>query len=496
MHHFVEFDAINTETQIVERQFFGTTGRMSKPGEFEEPVYHAPHVDEALTFLRSMYNGSVIGGASVPGYGQITLFNTDGRLDYLKNMGVGLRNVTVKIGSDRWAYDELETQFSGVMERLYFAENKVIIEVKDYQRLLDKDLPLPKYMGTGAMEGGIELTGQYKPLLFGFCYDIEPVYLGVINGLHTYQYHHGKSAAYDGSQAVFDGGNEYVYTSGNPTGSQWTMDETQSLIKVAQLPAQILTANMKGDAITGGNVDGYVSSVPQCMQRLLETLTDITLLDQASIDALHTLQPAEVGVFRRDGATALDILDSLANNIGAYWGFNRSAEFECGRFDAVPDDATSDVWLTKAEIFDIEKVEFQDPVFNIALGYQRRWTEVTNILPSASQDKKDFLATEFRTIEREDADNKVIWPNSDPFIRNTNLINEIEANDEAARLQTLLGTQRDLFRIRARHIPELTDLNQLVGIKYHRFDLEAGKIGRVIQISDESKSLAELLVWL
>lgn len=490
-HYLVEFETIVPNTKEIKQEYFGTTGRMSKPGEFAEPTYHKPNVASPLTFTRSMFSGSVIGGASIPAFGSIVLYNNDGSLDYLRDRGVGLRPIKVKLGGTDFAYGDYQTQFSGVMENMKSPENRVVINIKDFQRVLEQELPIPKYEGKGGLSGNVELTGIRKPCLYGFCYHIEPVYLGVIDGLHTYQYHYGESAVYDDSMMVFDGGNPYTYTSGKPTGSEWTLDEKNSLIKVAQLPTKTLTANLKGDA-----KGGYVDSVANIILRVLKELTSITDIDLSTFEYLNGIQPAEVGVFRKDSATAIDLFDSLVNNIGGYWGFNRSAFFEVGRFDVIPENATSDVSLTPAEIIDIENVDYPDPIFELELGYAKRWVGSTSLVEAASQAVVDFMGREFRTKSEKDEDTKLIYPNSAPFKRNTNLIKESDADKEAKRLFALLSGFHQVFRVTARSIPALTDLGRLVNLKYPRFGLDKGKVARVIQITDLTDTdLHEVYVW-
>ncbi|KPF84460.1 hypothetical protein IP70_15630 [alpha proteobacterium AAP38] len=89
-------------------------------------------------------------------------------------------------------------------------------------------------------------------------------------------------------------------------------------------------------------------------------------------DALHAINPAVVQVYLRDGGNALDVLDEIANSIGAWYGFNRAGLFDAGRLEAPAGAAV--LAIDGDNLLDgFAREEARAPVWRMSVGFARNW---------------------------------------------------------------------------------------------------------------------------
>jgi hypothetical protein len=89
-----------------------------------------------------------------------------------------------------------------------------------------------------------------------------------------------------------------------------------------------------------------------------------------------------------------------------------------------------------------------------------------------------------------------VYPNSETLEIDSRLIDSTAASAEAARVVGLYGTQRDVYRIRVKTQPFTIKLNDLVKITFPRYDLQGGKLFRVISLfEDAAINEVELELW-
>jgi len=148
---------------------------------------------------RGLFQGDRIGGRSIPARGSVELAIGDypewtglNLLDYIdpdKYAWDG-RAFAVWVVAKGEAYSTRTLLFRGVIDDIDYTETTLTLRLRDEQHLLDKALQTVLYEGTGAAEGGEELKGKEKPLLFGQCFNVAPVPVNVSSDL-LYQVHDG-----------------------------------------------------------------------------------------------------------------------------------------------------------------------------------------------------------------------------------------------------------------------------------------------------------------
>lgn len=109
---------------------------------------------------------------------------------------------------------------------------------------------------------------------------------------------------------------------------------------------------------------------------------------------------------------------------------------------------------------------------------------------------RDYFLRGSATINAVAAGVQTKYPNSTILQVNTYIVSSVAASTEVARLATLYGTQRDVYRIRMKIQPFTLKINDVVKITFNRYDLTSGKLFRVVTISEDAAvNEVELEVW-
>ena len=467
-------------------------GFVTEPSDSPASQYFEPRVVSALNFERHLFQRGLIGGRSIPNFGEIVLANADGGLDGFLEYGWDDRRVQVLLGGEGFAYSDFGLVFDGTAEQIEIADDVVTVRLRDWQHKLDKPVQGTLYAGTGGDEGGSDLTGVRKPLAFGRVLNVRPVM--VDPGAGRYQVHGG---AIDDVDALYVGGIAYTKIVGTPAANQYAVDVATGFVTVGGAPlTEQVTCDVKGAKPSGT----YLTSVADIVQEIATRQGGLSAgnLDSASFTALNTANSATVGIYI-DGAsnkTVLEVLDELIASIGGYYGFDRSGKFEVGRLE-VP-GGTPAATFSEVEILEIDRQATALPVHRIRLGYQPNWTVQVefHLQGGATAGRRAFTARDFRHVTASDGSVLTKHPLAGDLEVKTSLDGSADASTEAARLLDLYKADRDLFRVRVKTQPFALELADTVRLIYPRFGLDAGKdCGVIGLVEDAAINEVELTLW-
>lgn len=230
--------------------------------------------------------------------------------------------------------------------------------------------------------------------------------------------------------------------------------------------------------------------------------TDIGLVD---IDALDTANSAEIGVYVNDTASALTVMDQVAESIGAWFGFDNLGVLRMGRLIAPA--GTPVAYLTAANILDtLERVTPSDdtnglPTYRVTVLHQKNYTvQTTGVATSVNNARLAWLAEAHRKAPDEDPSIKTQFLTATPIERTTLLVDAAAAATEATRLLTLLKVKRSMFKLDVRlddiALLQALDLGKVVSVTYPRYGFSGGKLmiilGMQVDFQDNS---AKLTLW-
>lgn len=468
--------------------YYSDQGFITEPGDTPGNTYFAPRITSALSFARSMFQDGIIGGSSIPSYGELRLMNPDGELDGLAGYAWDGRAVTVKIGGADDAYTDYSTIFEGTAQGIEFTDTEVIIRLRDHQETLDLPIQTTLYTGAGGDEGGADIKGRRKPLCFGRCMNITPVMVDAATG--TYQVHDGPINDVD---ALYVGGVAYAKVAAPPGANQYSVNLTTGIVTVNGGP---IAAQVTCD-VQGSKPSTYLVTCADIIDEIVQTYGGFASgdIDATSISDLNTANSSTVGIYV-DGKTATkiaEILDELIASVGGFYGFQRAGDFEVGRMEA-PSGTAAESW-SEVEIMHLERMPTATPVHRVTLGYQPSWTNQVEfqLAAGAAAAQRDFTARSFREVTTNDAAVLTKHLHADEMRLNTLLDASGSAVTEAARLLTLYKAERDVYRVQLKVQPFTVHLNDVVKITFARYDLTAGKDFRVVGITEDSASNT---IWL
>jgi hypothetical protein len=283
-------------------RYYSDNGLVTGPADTPANTWFNPVVESPLDFQRSIYQGAKIGGASVPGRGQLRLQNLDGGLDPLRRWGWAQRSIEVRLGGENFAFTDFGVVFSGLTESIDLDDQYLTLNVRDLQAYFQTPIWSAPYLGNGGLDGPDTLAGKSRPICFGRVRHIDPVYLGVVDGFHRYQFHDGACGAYDSSfHRVTNAGVPLTYVSGAaPAAGQWCLDTANSvIITAAQQPN--LRADVIGEDVGGtppSDIAGIIKRIAQTrvgLQAGFSTSTITIGLGSVSFTLQPTSLPVAVG---------------------------------------------------------------------------------------------------------------------------------------------------------------------------------------------------------
>ena len=243
------------------------TLRFSTPGYMDpNPVGWLPRIKQPGLYRSGLFAGELINGDR-SGYGETTLINNDGALDWLVDYATDGRRATLQFAKD----DTLTTVLDGTVSRVSFSNALVSIKLRDPVEPLQRTHPLTRYAGTNVLPDGLEGTdddigGNVKPRVYGQVRNAQPV--AVNTSTLIYQVSDQDctvTAVYDnGIPLTFDG--DYAslaeLQSVAPTTDEWSDWEPprgkwrryQGYIRVGVAPVGQITCDANAPLVNAGDV--------------------------------------------------------------------------------------------------------------------------------------------------------------------------------------------------------------------------------------------------
>jgi hypothetical protein len=460
--------------------YFSDDGFVTAPTDSPADTYFEPRLIEALNFERQLFSAGRLSGRSVPGAGTLLLNNADGALDAMTSLAFDGRRVRVLLGGDGFAYAAFGVIFDGTAETVEVDDETVVVRLRDLQARFEHGVARGTYAGSGGAEGRVGLKDREKPLTFGWVHHVPPVL--VDPSTLTYQVHDGAIQDVD---AVYDSGLPLAKVTGTPGAGQFAVDAVAGTFTLGASAAGTVTADVRGDAVGGS----YLESVAALIQRLATTRAGVgeaLTVDTAAFSAFDAAHPQRVGISVAEGATLGEVLDALADSIGAHFGFDRAGRLTIGRVD--PPAATPVATFDESQILRIESLAVDRPIWRQSVGYRRYWStlDAGSTAGAVSEEARDDLAEAERLEAAEDEAVRTRHPLAEERRTSTLLTDAADAAAEAARLLAVFGADRARFNVLLKTQPFALDLGQTVTLRYPRHGLGAGRSLVIVGMVEDS----------
>ncbi len=453
---------------------------ITEPTDTPANQIFTPALANSLTFQRQAFQGDSLGGRSMPQWGALDIVNM-GELDAWLGYDWAGRPVTVDLMADGQAYSERVRVFTGVAGDINYTQDRLQVPLQDSQQLLDVQAQQEVYPpAPDGAQFDRQLGGQVKPMTIGRAYNVTATLIDT--AARRYQVHSGPI------NEVVD-----VYDNGQSVG--FTASVADGTFALNQAAGGLITATVRGSDIAGAPVPQYPNTIAQIARRLVTVFGPLEEadLDLASFDALDAFVPYRAGFFLNQPANILDVLDTLMESAGAFYGFNRTGLFTVGALVppeiAGPGGADAGS-VTENEILEQSLVRLGGTParWRMRLDYERNYT-VQVELPNLTPERSQFLEKQYRTAVAEDlvVKGQLANPNDpDPLPTLFNYADETTL--AAERLLSIYKVRRDVFQLRLNTQGFGFDIGDVIQVQYPRFGMEAGRWVQVIGILEDGET--------
>ncbi len=461
--------------------------------------------DPVLVKLSAFENALTSGGSSTGG-GEIVINNPDNFYGYLSNYGFDGRQVIVRVGEQGAAYpSSFTTVLNGTMLAPKFDRTTLTIRVKDKQELLNKPLLTTIYAGNNSLPNGLEgvsgdIKGQVKPRVYGKVFNIQPPCVNTSRLI--YQVSDGTVNTVD---AVYDRGVSLTkgtdYTSQSdmetnaPAAGNFRCWPTGGYFRLGSSPTGVLTADVtQGAAASNRTVAQILNSIATSMG------VSVSPSDVTALDALNN---AEIGVWVNSEATAISVMDEVAESIGAWFSFDSLGVLRMGRLDApsgTPVLEIDDNIYTKLDLISNADTDNGVPLYQWKLGYKKFYTtQDSDLAGSVTDVRRNELKEEFRSVVNLDNSIKTKYLLADQFENFTLLVDATAANTEGLHRLNLHKVRRDRVAVTVRLDAATISVIQMMAVVRvigDVFDYQSGRDFRILGYTIDTKYMtADLVLW-
>lgn len=508
--YILDCDAWNGSQVVTLR--FSTHSFITRASDAPANTFYDGRIVDAGRFERSIFDGGGLLGSPSAGVGAIVLNNQDGGLDHLYNYGFDGRAFTLsEMPGTNAPLSSKTVLLSGVLSGIDSGDafTELILRLRDPRVLLDTALLTERYAGTSTSsglgaEGDTDLTDKIKPVIFGAANNVPTT---TVNPYDLIKQVSARPCAsiiiYDGGLPLDNAGNTADLASleaSSPSPGGYTTCLSLGLIKLGGTPVFDVTA----DVVEGTTLADR--SAARVVQRILNHLDDPSIsLNAASFDALHAARPDEVGIYIDGDATALSVIGSVLQSIGAALIPEATGVLRVALVSepqGAPVAAYSlrhivggSIALNKGPTDEGDGV----PAWSVLVKWGRIWfTQASSQLAGAvSETRKTYLATEVRESTAQDNAVLTAHPLAAELTIETLLTTQADADAEAIRRLSLHSVRRDYPSI-AVHRDDATGVSvgDEVAIDINRFGFNGGKNFIVVGRADDFNArTVELRLW-
>lgn len=515
------------------------SGYITKPTDTPPNTVYTPRVKQAGSVKSEMFKQGASSGSVSMGYGEITLMNLDGELDYLADWGFDGRYVTVRKGLENGSYpSDYPVLYRTTIEQPAFERAVVSLRLRDMMFMLNKPLQTAKFLGNNVLPEGFEgteldLKGKPKPVTLGKVFNATAVCVntskliyalnlknsGLLDSIEDFDSISDFDTA--GSTApvltgitiynVFDKGvpltkgpdytTEEDFITYTPSSSQFRVYPISGMFRLGSVPVGAVTADCMNLL-----AETTPPTVANTAKRVLIEHAGLTEseIDLDDVTSLNAANSATVGQYITDEVHISEVLNRLFLSVGAWWGFDRFAIFRMFQIKLL-DDATPVVYLKEENMSSFERLGVADtangiPIKRLVLRWRKNYTiqQPADLAGSVTLDRKYALGMEFR--ETDDKDDSVLIKHKLAGEMSIDTCFYDEPITEVTRQFEIYKTRRDRFKctipLNITGSEELLTLGTIVHVTHSRFGYQNGKKFMVIGfVLDCLRNNVEVTLW-
>jgi hypothetical protein len=485
--YLAEITAYEKATASVRVLRFSTgLGFTSGAGDSPAHTTYDPRLEQAVEVTRTIFAPGTTQGQSKTGFGNLVILNPDGALDGLLNYAFDGRDIIVKRGPTNAAsLDDFVTVFVGTMEQADFSTDRITLKLRDRQAPLHLPVQTAKYAGTNVLPAGLEgvagdLAGKPKPLCYGVVFNVEPPCVNTARLI--YQVNDGAvqsvDSVYDRGVTLTNGGTyasqaDLLNDTLQPAAGAYKAWLAGGMFRLGSSPAGTVTADVTQGATAAERTAAMLYRA--ILLRMGVTLGDILASDLTTLDAQNA---AQLGLYIGEETKGSDVLDMIANTVGAWWGVNIAGQYRIALLEkpfATPlYTFTANDMIGPLVRLPTADVERGMPAYRVTIRYARNYTIQTDLAGGVADARRAVVAQEWREATRVESSVQTVHLLAVALEYNSLFAYEADAILEANRRLALRSVQRHRFEVTTQYTADTSalDLGDVVGMLHPRYGLD------------------------
>ncbi|WP_237673576.1 hypothetical protein [Vreelandella profundi] len=371
------------------------------------------------------------------GYGETTLVNADGGLDYLANYAVDGREMILAFNS--------VTQVVGTVARLAFSDDEVSVVLRDPLEPLRSPHPMQTYEGDNVLPNGLEgtkddIAGEPKPMVFGEARNAQPVQINTAKLIYQVSSlsNCAVTSVYDRGVAIDNGGDYFSLTQlQNTAPASGTFRSFQGYIRLGSTATGTLTVDAKQSDARAG-----------------------TVAQSLAADRGYTLHSSDVSTLNTYGAVrlyltsetnTLDLLDRIAESIGGWLAVQADQVLRLGIWEAPEptDAAIRDYSIGTVSRSASGAGSNGLPVWRVTIECDRIETVQIDLAGDVDNARRARLARQTRRVVATEETVRDRHPLAGEMTINSVLASYAKSQAVAQRVLELLSVRRDTVQVEA-----------------------------------------------
>lgn len=453
-----------------------------------EKNYWNPVIKVAGLYRAGLYAGKLL-PSQRSGYGETTLMNLTGELDYLVDYAVDGRTTNLYRVMD----DEQPVRIiQATTLKLVFEPNQISVVLRDPVEVLDENHPRTYYAGDNVLPDGLEGTeddikGQPKPRVFGSISNATPLLVNTSKLI--YQISDNACTITDvwDNGAVLTEGAPYAdlteLQSVAPSAGEWRKFE--GFVRLGATPTGAVTLDATTATSAGTTIQSLIAETsetfcPNCVSDLNNTGT--------------------IGFLLTDESTTMSLLDSISEGLGCYWRITGLGVVEMAPVTppstvedwVLPDYLTNSITRSQAGSGDNGL-----PIHKVTLEADKVETVQTDLVGSATAERRARVAEEYRLVSSNSTSVKTRHPLSSDWEIKSHLRTLPQAQSIANTLLSLVSVRRDSVDVEV-NLTELENLQILDTVKLvsRKLGYKYGRNMLIIGYTvDSERNVATINLW-
>ena len=157
-------------------RFCSGTGITTSPTDTPPNTAYVPRIVQPALVKREIPIPGAGSSSTRLSYGELTLANADGALDYLTAYDFSGRPITIRAGEQGGAFPAgYPVQLVAVVDGVTVSLREMAVKLKSPRANWEQPVATATYAGTGGIEGDASLKGTAKPLVMGYASPVPAV---------------------------------------------------------------------------------------------------------------------------------------------------------------------------------------------------------------------------------------------------------------------------------------------------------------------------------